>query len=207
MSKHVHKIYFWLVCIVFVMTLTLLYVFNGEKIFGVNTPPGVTIQGDTLLGQDIVAGGQSFSSGSFNWGDDDSGINKELRDKIDKLIGINPCTNGISSNSNYKCTNDIDTVLFDINPDGKPEGQIWYYYGNDDIEIGGANIGGKGTIIIKGNVKISGNITYSGTNSSIGLIVMKKDDGTRGTLEIETSVNSIVGAYYAQKEIIFKYLE
>lgn len=199
MSKHLHKIYFWVVSLIFVVTLSMLYVSTQKTIFGVVYPNDVVVEGDTLFGTDIKAGGQDFTSGTFNW----ASLTSEVSAKINNLVGTTPCTK-----PNIRCSGNISQILEDLNPDQKPEGQMWYYTGGANIDIGNIVANGKGTIIIKGyDLKISGSIEYEpSVGSSIGFIVLQNGD-QGGTIEIEKEVSTLYGAYYAQKQIIFKYIE
>lgn len=85
----------------------------------------------------------------------------------------------------------------DINPNKKPEGQVWV------IPSGGLTINspiiinGKATIIIEsGNLNINADMSYKTDKSSIGFIVMN------GNVIIANDI-STVGAYYASNEIVF----
>jgi len=86
------------------------------------------------------------------------------------------------------------------------------YYKTGDFELGGRTIPnsvgtilGAGTIIIKGDVYIKSDLKYS-TNTaskiknlaSLGVIVLKKDDGTGGNIYISPEVKSVSGAYLCE---------
>lgn len=99
-----------------------------------------------------------------------------------------------------------------LNPDNKPEGQVWVINGDLNIDYDTV-VNGKGTIIVNGgNLNITGNIEYGTAKSSIGFIVIKNDgyvcnnDGNNssGAITINSDVSKLVGAYYSSCNITFK---
>lgn len=104
-----------------------------------------------------------------------------------------------------KTTNNV-SVLNNLNPNKKPEGQVWLWGGEGNFEINSkTSISGKGTIIIKGaDLVINGDMDYETTKSSVGFIVLENESGVGGSIFIGGGVNSTVGAYYASKEIKFE---
>ncbi len=94
-------------------------------------------------------------------------------------------------------------MVSDINPDKKPEGQIWFYTGANDVVVGENMISGKGTIVVKGkNIKISGSLRYDKAGSSIGFICLEDATGNVGKIEIEKNVNDLVGDITPKKNNI-----
>lgn len=195
MQKKYHKIWFWLTVGAFILTLTVLYIFFVSKISAQSTlPTGVSINGDSVFSNEVTAGGSSFSSSSI----DINALSKDVNNKAQELIG----------KSNVKTFSDINSVFSGgINPDNLPEGQIWRYTGTANIEINDSfAISGKGTIVIIGaNLTITNGLTYATTgDNSIGFIVIDSG-GQGGTITIDKDVNSLVGAFYASNQIVFRY--
>lgn len=89
-------------------------------------------------------------------------------------------------------------------------GKIYYHEGDLTVGVkeflnGVGKQNGAGLILVKGNLNIVGNISYQSGNvsnlknlSSIGWMVLDDGTGTKGNINIDKSVEEIVGAFYAE---------
>ncbi len=171
----------------FVVGLTFLYLFKIQKAEG-----NIKAIGDYVYSREV-----KIKTGS---GDDDydtidsySGFDWE---KIKKTMDSNEDR---LANEYAKEYNGADWKGFnDINPENKPEGQVWKTSDENGLTIGSdIEIGGKGTVIIEnGDLNIDANMSYLTEKSSIGFIVIN------GNIKIAEGV-STVGAFYASDSIIF----
>lgn len=91
------------------------------------------------------------------------------------------------------------------------------YYSNGDLTVSGklfnngsGRINGSGLIVVKGNLNITGDIFYQTGSvanlknlSSVGWLVVDVDDGTgtKGNINIDSAVKTVVGAIYAEGEV------
>lgn len=182
MTKYVLKHKF---IVIFLSAIIIAFIFIFVKI---NYSQGVenTIKGDTLFAKNInVAGGQTienYSPKALDW--------NTISDNMAKNLTRLEQESGMSYN---------ETTLGNLNPNSKPEGQVWTSgsltidsHGNDTV------ITGKGTIIVHGDLIIRDNLVYANAQSSIGFIVVG------GNIEINANVKRLVGAYYCNQQIIFR---
>lgn len=89
------------------------------------------------------------------------------------------------------------------------------YYSKNDLTVdsiktffNGTEQSGAGTVIVKGDLYIKANLFYQNTTvkdvkklTSIGWLVVKRDDGTGGNIYIAPNVTSVVGSFYAENKI------
>ncbi|MEK7139281.1 MAG: hypothetical protein AAB817_01130 [Patescibacteria group bacterium] len=74
--------------------------------------------------------------------------------------------------------------------------------------ISDSAVRGNGTLIVRGDLTISGDITYAAATAttinrlaSLGVMVIKRADGSGGNIAIQPAVGQIVGTYYAEDTI------
>jgi len=155
----------------------------------------VIVEGDSIIAQDIkIYGGDTISgyvAKTLNWNE----IQDNMDNNIDRLV----------DEYGIEATNPAVTIR-NLNPNNKPEGQVWYV--NGDVSLSG-QVSGKGTFVIYGNLTINGNLTYSGSNDSIGFIVLNRNKNGSlkpgaGIINIGAGVNNLVGAYYSSQSINFE---
>lgn len=190
-----------LICAV-IASLVFGFVFlnSAVKIYGQleNLPTKVKVQGDSIVGSKI----------NVKTEDQEQSLptNTELWEKINPQIAQNAKNLASKYGHNWN-SNAILPSENIINPDNKPEGQIWIRSG--DLNINSSiQINGKATfIIIGGNLNINASLTYADTNSSIGFIILDDNVVGKGNIVIGKNVNNLHGAYYATKKITFKYNE
>lgn len=184
-----NKFYIFLIITIFVGIGCFLW---SQKTLGQGN---VTVEGDSIVAQDVkIYGGETISgyeAKTLNW--------NEIQSNMDNNIGRLVDEYGIES------TNPAVTIR-NLNPNNKPEGQVWYV--NGDVNLGG-QVTGKGTFVIFGNLTINGDLTYSGSNDSIGFIVLNrnKNGSSRpgaGIINIGAGVSNLVGAYYSSESINFE---
>jgi phosphoribosyl-AMP cyclohydrolase len=107
----------------------------------------------------------------------------------------------------------IEFIKNDWDIDNMLGGKVYYYNGdlnlvNRDFLNGMSDISGAGTLIVKGNLRINGNLAYQNSAvtklknlASLGVVVLKKEDGTGGNIYIDPLVTSVVGSYLAENMI------
>jgi len=190
LKKHVLKYKFIIIFFVAIISLfCFVFIRTHQSQSASQNVQGNVLNGDTIFAKNLnVAGGQTitgYTPKALDW----TVISKNMSDNLPRLERYSKV-----------CGANCSNALSNLNPNSKPEGQVWV--NNGDLTIGGAEINGKGTIIVKGNLTINGNLFYANSNSSIGFIVTGTT-GTTGTITINSGVSNLVGAYYSGQGITF----